>query len=235
VSNWISVVTMQLTKRMAPQIYIAGQRALISYIGRLAICYTCNATDHLSQHCPPRRHKFMIRSSPKRPNWAQLVEFGDSEHGATQSPPSQPQMQQTTLLSHLWPIWSGTCIRTFGHPHSHYNPHIQLMLSMSRTKLQGPCRRHVNTHNHPHSAETGKHCPKTQKAEDPHDITSVRSGAGQSPSVRMVINHSSRLTYSLRIKSQNIVKKRSSFRSWRKSAGSLNALGANYLEERKQR
>jgi hypothetical protein len=108
---------------------------------------------------------------------------------------------------------------------------------MSRTNLQGQCRRHVKTHSHPHNAETGIHSPKTQKEKEPHDITSVLPGAGQSLPVRMVIPRSSRLSYSLRIKSQDVVKqrKRGSFRSWWNSAGSLNALGARYLEERKQR
>jgi hypothetical protein len=53
---------MQLTKRMAPQICIARQRVLISYVGRPATCHTCNTTDHLSQHCPRTRPKLMIRN-----------------------------------------------------------------------------------------------------------------------------------------------------------------------------
>jgi hypothetical protein len=31
--------------------YIAGHRALISYTSQTSTRYTCNATDHLSQHC----------------------------------------------------------------------------------------------------------------------------------------------------------------------------------------
>lgn len=67
VSNRIRIVTVHLTKYVPSHIYIAGQRARFSYIGQPATCYSCNATDHLLQHCHRQRLKPMIHSSPTAP------------------------------------------------------------------------------------------------------------------------------------------------------------------------
>jgi len=58
---------MHLAKHVPSHTYIAGQRALFSYIGQTATCYNCNATHHLLQHSHRQRLKPMIHSSPAGP------------------------------------------------------------------------------------------------------------------------------------------------------------------------
>jgi hypothetical protein len=68
--------------------YIAGHRTIISYTSQLATCYICNATDHISQHCPQRIMKY----PPPPPNtsltWSQLFVMSANGHqtGTSQAP-----------------------------------------------------------------------------------------------------------------------------------------------------
>lgn len=112
---------------------------------------------------------------------------------------------------------------------AHYDSHKRI--EAAQTGIQ---------HSQPPPQRTDRTAPsEAQKADKPPDISSVRSDGGQTADRDGDISCTSKLTHPLRIKYQETVRhrkmKRSSLRSEDKTSDSLNALGAHYLEGRKQR
>ena len=138
---------MQLTKRMAPRIYIASHETLIPCIRPPASCFTCHATDHLSQHCPHKRPILTIRCSPTRPTGAQLVQFGDLERGASQPEASPAKVAAMTQLErHVYPDLQP-------HRSTYTAPTFNgCPLRVERT-YRGSTDSTVNVHSHLHNAE----------------------------------------------------------------------------------
>jgi len=167
------------------------------------------------------------------------VEFGDREQCTIQPPPPPTTQPKTSadnspvapltqperhIRSYVQPP-----TQTLQPPHSfdaHYDSHKRI--EAAQTGIQ---------HSQPPPQRTDRTASsKVQKADKPPDISSVRPEGGQSADRDGDISHVETDT-SLEDKSQEVVRhsKRSSLRSEETTSGSLNTIGAHYLEARKQR
>jgi hypothetical protein len=144
VKNGMRITTIELKQHIPSHMYIAGHRKIISYTGQLATCYICNATDHISQHCPQRIMKYT--PPPPNPSLTRAQLFVMSANGHQTGPsqaPGRKTTESTDNRSHST-VQPSTSLRKIWrwHNHSHPSPQLHEMQHMSVNnpldKTKGP-------------------------------------------------------------------------------------------------